>query len=274
MGTNNSRKTDAWFYAIFGSYLAVGVFLHLSYALDIKGLSGIWRNVSYIVEIIAGLVGFAAAFFFATVAARIKRGAEKTISIMITLTSIFFGAAIALVGILFKFAGDEALTHSFLTPGNLIPLGGFLLASIAAVIAIVILIRNSYRIMSRTQLIVTVIISLVILGAFVALFFTKLLGIELGGVVKIASLFLALVCIFASVGMVFAITAFGKGRGGNFWRDLSVGILLIAVSGLGFFFCLALKADLWKGLPIMGFAAGISFIAHAGYLRWRRLRRK
>ncbi|MBD3285914.1 hypothetical protein GF359_05495 [candidate division WOR-3 bacterium] len=269
---DKSKRSQFWFYFVLVSILAVCVFLHLSFALDIEGLNGIWRNISYIVEIAAGFVGFTAAFFFATVAARMKvRGAERSILILITLTSIFFGAALILVGVMFKFAGDETLTHSFLTPGNLAPLGSFLAASIAAVIAILILIRNSYLIMSRSQLLTTVIISLLVLGSFIALFFTSLLGIELSGVVKIASLFLAVVCIFSSVGMVFALIAFGKGRGGVFWRDLSLGILFLAVSGLGFFLCLAFKADHWKGLPILGFAAGISLMAHSGYRRWRVL---
>ena len=109
-----------------------------------------------------------------------------------------------------------------------------------------IIISNSCAILSRTQLYVTLIASIVVL-VILGLLSVVITGIELVGLMKIAVLFFAAVCLAAVAAMTFVIMAFRRGRGRSYWISMALGIMLIALSGLAALFCYAIGGK-WVGI--------------------------
>jgi hypothetical protein len=177
-----------------------------------------------------------------------------------------------MMGLIEFFTGDETFTHSALSVANIAPPIGFLVASITGVAAIVLLIRNSYAILSRRQLLISLIISGAILVVFGVIIFTPITGIQLSGVVKVAAIYFSLICLLGLVGTLFTIMAFGKGRGRDYLINLILGLMFIAISGLAVFFCYATGGN-WVGLSLLGFTVAEAFLALAGIRRWQSLAR-
>lgn len=269
--TRRRIVTNAVFFSVFGIYMAVGTFLNLSYVFSLPGLENIWRPNSYIVNLIMGLVGFAAALLLLKARGKVDKGSvERTILLLVTLTALFFGAGGFSMGIIEGLRGGETFTHSNLTVDNILPPAGFLLAVVTGVWAVILLIRNSYAILSRAQLLVSSVVSFVILLVLGFLAFSRITGIQLEGVMKIVTLFFTAVCLAVVVATSFVMMAFGRGRARAYWISLALGIMLIALSGLAALFCYATGGK-WVGMALLGFTAALAFLGLAGFRRWQRL---
>jgi len=256
-------------YVLLGTYLGVGVFLNLCYVFDAPGLHTLWRSLSYIVEIIIGLSGFTAAYFLLKARAKVKKpSVERTVLLLVGLTALFFALGWLMTGIIEKTAGDEPFTHSTLSLANIVSPVTMLAAAATGVAAIVVLIVNTYAILSRTQLLASVLISVGVLLVFGVLFLTSVVDIRLTGVMKVAAIFLSAVCLGALVGTAFVVMAFGRGLGRAYWLHLALGFMLVALSGLAAFFCYAVGGR-WVGLTLLGFTAAMAFWGLAGHRRGR-----
>ncbi|MBN2250690.1 MAG: hypothetical protein JW724_01270 [Candidatus Altiarchaeota archaeon] len=268
--TRKRLCTNLVFFVTFGIYIAAGAFLNLSYVFSLSGLERIWRPNSYIVNLIMGIVGFSAAAFLFLARSRVgKESVERTVLLLIALTGLFFGAGGFSMGVIEGLGGGEAFKTSAFVPENIFPPLGFLFAVITGVWAVVLLVKNSYLILSKAQLYITggvALAVLVILGTF--LFFIA--DIDLEGYMKIASLFFAAVCLVVVSATSFVIMAFGKGKARSYWISMALGIMLIALSGLCALFCYAIDGK-WVGMALLGFTAALAFLALAGFRRWQRL---
>ena len=268
----HKRIINTLFFSVLGVYLGAGVFLNLCYVFSVPGLETFWRPHSYIVNLVIGFFGFLAGAFLLLASSKIERGnVEKTILTLLGLTAIFFGTGGLSMGIIEGLGGGEFLTGSQLTLENIIPPIGFLLSIIAGVTAIVVMTVNSYPILSRTQLLLAILIPIGVFVILGVLSFSRIPAIKLYGFVKIIALFFAAVCLGIVAVTTFIMMAFGRGKGRAYWLNIATGIMLSGLSGLAAIFCYAVGGK-WVGLTLLGFTTSMAFLGFAGYKRWQKVK--
>jgi len=261
-----------FFYSVLGAFVMIGTFLNLAYVFNLAPFSTVWPSVNYGFEILIGVVGFAATYLLFRARAGVKKGGvERTILLLVALFAFFFATGGLVMGLVYMLTGRETLRHSALTVENIVPPLAFFFASIAGVAALIILVKNTYAILTRIQRLLTAIISVIVFAMFGLFFFLPVTGIELDGVMKGAACFFSVVCLVAFVGTGFVMMAFGRGRGSSYWRSLTLGLMVTALSGLAVFF-LFVVSDKSDGLAILGFSVGMAFLGKAGYERWQILK--
>ncbi|MBD3285025.1 hypothetical protein GF359_01495 [candidate division WOR-3 bacterium] len=280
MHQQKSSGARVWFFTILITYIAVMAVLDLSHILreigllDTGKIGDIWLYIGFMEDFVTAGVGITGGIFLFMARIRAEKGGvEGTILLLTGLVALFFGLASVMTGVT-DALGDQTYL-SVDSPGILTfiaPSIGFGVAAISTIIIVVILIRNSYWILSRTELIVTSVVSILILAGMILFVFLPITSIELSGIMKVVTGVFSLVCVLAFTGTVFAIIAFGRGRGARYWRSLTVGIMFLSFSGLLSIFTIATDNSDWMGLPLLGLTVGVALLARAGYHRWKRLR--
>lgn len=259
--------------------MAVGVFLNRAFLLEFWRPEGRLFTGSAIAEVLIGVVGIpTAVLLFMARSKTPRKGVERQILLLLGLTAIFLSLAGMSLGIIesvtnVQMARQEYLLDSALSFVNIAASILFLLACITAGIATVILILNSYRILSRRQLIITTVISAIIFLALAWVSFVAITGFDLAGLMKIVAGIFSVISFVVTVATVFAIMAFGRGKGRKYWINLTLGLMITALSGLGSLLCIAVAFS-WTGLPLLGFTAGVAFLGLAGYERWQQLKQQ
>ncbi|MBN2250691.1 MAG: hypothetical protein JW724_01275 [Candidatus Altiarchaeota archaeon] len=271
------------FYLVLGVYVGVWAFLNLTYIFNVSvayrvagfwhvlHLHKVWDVAGVSVEFTTALVGILATFILLLARSKVKKtSVERTILLLVGLIAFFFGAGNILTGSV-DIMGEATYTSSGLTFGNIAPSVAYLCASIAGIAAIAVLIRNSYAILSRVQLLTIIGISLALLVFAGVFFILTITGTHLQGVVRGIVIFFSVVCLLCFVGTSFAIMAFGRGRGSSYWRSMSLGIMILAISGLAVFYIYTVEPR-WVGLPLIGFTVGMALLAKAGLERLTKLK--
>lgn len=262
-----------WFYTALGAYLAIGIALNILSLLDVPVVGHLWETYGFYADFVTAVVGFLAAYFlFRALEKTEKGGVERSVLLLAGLTALFFGLGSLLTGIVDSFTADVTFKSSAISFSNIGPAAAFLVAALSALVALAILIRSSYSILSRTQLVVISLVSIMLLAATMVFFYLPITVINLDGAIKGMVHFFSLVCVMSFVGTIFVIMAFGRGRGRGFLRNLVLGIMFLGVSGLGVLFFFSV-AERWAGIPLLGFTLGTALLARAGYYRWRLLKR-
>jgi len=253
----------------FFFYITVAIFFAVGAILNRVFFTPVWTIIVPGVEIFIGIPSLIAVFFMFRVLSRIPKGSvERTILIFVGLTALSLAIAGIAMGTIEWARGQEAFTSSDFNIANIAVIGAFTITAIAGLTAVIILILNSYRILTGKQLIITFAVAALIFVGCGLVFFKAVSGSQLEGPIKIAAIFFSTVCFLSLVGLTFAVMAFGRGRGRHYWVNMTIGLMVIALSGLAVFFCYGTNGK-WVGLALLGFCVGGAFLGFAGYQRWR-----
>lgn len=266
------RNVNLGFYLGIGAYFATGFIIFLARLLNWKPLDAVWDAVYFYVTLVMALVAFLAALAYLLVFKRLKQiQVERSIIMLLFLGTLLFGLGALSLAVMEQFFATQFLSaHQFSV--DVIFNIAFVLATIPIIAATALLIRNSYIIISPSERLIT---SLVCGGIFIILASLTLVLMtrsHMDTLLKIMAVYYSFTSLVVTIGWMFALIAFRRGSGANYWAPLGVGLIIFAATGVLTGLLIALGG---RGVSIstLTFTVGLGLQATAAFRRLGTLKK-
>lgn len=260
------KNVNLGFYIAISVYFAVGFVIYLARLLNWKPLDVIWDNVYFYVTLVMALVAFLAALGNLLVLLKLKQiQVERSILVLLFLGTVLFGLGALSLAMMEQFYATQFLsTHQF--PVDVIFNVAFVLATVPIIAGTVLLIRNSYAIISPWERLVT---SLVCVGFFLiisALTLVLMTRSHMNTLFKVMAVYYSFTSLVVTTGWIFALIAFRRGSGAGYWTPLGTGLIIFAATGVLTGLLIALGG---RGLSVtaLTFTVGLGLQATAAFRR-------